>query len=236
MRRSGARSSRGTARSSVSSPPRPSSLVASAVALTGGSTPRPGPPAQTPAALRRAAGVPGLRLEYTAQAVDGVAPTPADMASDRLDPARSHRSDGRRRPDGHDARPGRGRGAARRHRPSRRRDRRQGARPDRQGRLRPARGHPGRRRASRSTSTKYPPLFGGDQIASATVGADQNGEPGGRLRPQAGRRAAVRRLHRGPHRELLRDHARRRGRVGAGHPERDHRTATSRSPAAAPTA
>jgi preprotein translocase subunit SecD len=54
-------------------------VVASAVTLTGGATPRPGPSVQTPAPSL-AAGVPGLRLEYTAQPVDGVAPTPADMA------------------------------------------------------------------------------------------------------------------------------------------------------------
>ena len=52
-------------------------LVASAVALTGGSTPRPGPTAPPPSV---AAGVPRLHLEYTAQTVDGVVPTPADMA------------------------------------------------------------------------------------------------------------------------------------------------------------
>ena len=56
-------------------------LVASAVALIGGSTPKPGlttPSAQTPAPSK--AGVPRLHLEYTAQTVDGVAPTAADMA------------------------------------------------------------------------------------------------------------------------------------------------------------
>ena len=55
-------------------------VVASALALTGGSTPRPGPSSGTPSPST-AAGVPGTRLEYTAQTVGGVAPTPADMAA-----------------------------------------------------------------------------------------------------------------------------------------------------------
>ena len=113
-------------------------VVASAVALSGGSTPGPAPTAQTPAPSV-AAGVPRLHLEYTAQTVDGVAPTPAGHGEGRLGPALPHRGDGRRRPDRHDARPGRGRRATRRHRPGRRRDRRPDARPYRQGRLRPAR-------------------------------------------------------------------------------------------------
>jgi preprotein translocase subunit SecD len=54
-------------------------LVASAVALTGGAAPKPGPTAHaSPPSV--AAGSPRLHLEYTAQTVDGVAPTPADMA------------------------------------------------------------------------------------------------------------------------------------------------------------
>jgi preprotein translocase subunit SecD len=55
-------------------------VLASAVALTGGSTPRPGPTAGTPGPSA-AVGVPGLHLEYTAQTVNGVPPTPADMAA-----------------------------------------------------------------------------------------------------------------------------------------------------------
>ena len=42
----------------------------------------------------------------------------------------------------------------------------------------------------------YPPLFSGDQVASATVGTDQNGRPRGRLRPEGRRQEQVRRLHR----------------------------------------
>ena len=44
---------------------------------------------------------------------------------------------------------------------------------------------------------------------------------GGRLRAQGRRQEQVRGLHQGQHRQLLRDHARRRGRLGAGHPELD---------------
>ncbi len=54
-------------------------VVASAVAITGGGAPRPGPSAQTPAPSI-VADVPGLRLEYTAQPVAGVAPTATEMA------------------------------------------------------------------------------------------------------------------------------------------------------------
>ena len=54
---------------------------------------------------------------------------------------------------------------------------RQPRRPDRPARLRPARHDPGDRGPGRSTSKQYPPLFSGDQVASATVGTDQNGRP-----------------------------------------------------------
>ena len=36
---------------------------------------------------------------------------------------------------------------------------------------------PGERRTRRSISVRFPPLFSGDQIASASVGVDQNGRP-----------------------------------------------------------
>ena len=55
-------------------------IGASALVLTGGSPPHPGPSAPT-AVPSVGAGVPGLHVEYAAQAVKGVAPTPADMAA-----------------------------------------------------------------------------------------------------------------------------------------------------------
>ena len=41
----------------------------------------------------------------------------------------------------------------------------------------PARVDPGHRRARSLDPKQYPPLFSGDQVASATVGTDQNGRP-----------------------------------------------------------
>ena len=59
-------------------------VVASAVALTGGSTPRTGPSAQSPSPSVAASVVPGevlTHLEYTAQPVGGVAPTKTDLSA-----------------------------------------------------------------------------------------------------------------------------------------------------------
>ena len=54
---------------------------------------------------------------------------------------------------------------------------RQPHRPDRPARLRPARVDPGDRPTRSLDPKQYPPLFSGDQVASATVGTDQNGRP-----------------------------------------------------------
>ncbi len=149
-------------------------VVASAVALTGGSTPRPGPAAQSPAPST-VAGLSGLRLVYTAQAVGGVAPKPADMAAiasilrTRIEPmgvagATVTTHDlvivvdlpGVTEPDADAVRKVLGQTGKVEFVPL----------GDTQG----TEGEP-------LDLTKYPPLFGGDQISSARVGADQNGNP-----------------------------------------------------------
>ncbi len=150
-------------------------VVASAVALSGGSTPRPGPTAQTPPPSM-AAGVPRLHLEYTAQTVDGVAPTPADMA--KVASVLRSRIDATGVADPtvttHDL----------------------VVVVELPGVIDPADvetvgrmlGHTGKvdfvplgettaTEGDPIDLTKNPPLFGGDQIASATVGTDQNGAP-----------------------------------------------------------
>ena len=164
--------------------------------------------------------MPGLRLEYTAQAVGGVAPTPADMAAiasilrARIDPM------GFAGPTvtTHDLvvvvdLPGVTEADAETVRKVLGQTGKVGFVP--LGETQVTEGAP-------LDLATYPPLFGGDQIAKATVGTDQNGRPAIEFVLQAGRGTPVRRVHRGPHRELLRDHARWRRRVGAGHPERDH--------------
>ena len=95
----------------------------------------------------------------------------------RLGPALPGRCDGGRGSDRRDARPGHGRGATRRRRRGRRRDAWAGcsATPDKVefvplGDTPVGVGEP-------IDPTKNPPLFGGDQIASATMAADQNGAP-----------------------------------------------------------
>jgi preprotein translocase subunit SecD len=150
-------------------------LVASAVALTGGSAPKPGPALQTPPPSV-AADVPRLHIEYTAQTVDGVAPTPADMA--KVASVLRSRIDAMGVADPtvttHDLvtvveLPGVI-------------DPADGPHVDRLlghtgkvdfvplGETTAAEGDP-------IDLTTNPPLFGGEQIASATVAADQNGDP-----------------------------------------------------------
>jgi preprotein translocase subunit SecD len=147
-------------------------LVASAVALTGGSAPGPGPTAPPPSV----AGVPRLHLEYTAQTIDGDAPTPADMA--KIASVLHSRIDAMGIADptvtSHDMvvaveLPGVI----------------DSADVETVGRML---GHTGKVdfvplgdaqvvEGDPVDLAKYPPLFGGDQIASATVAADQNGAP-----------------------------------------------------------
>lgn len=150
-------------------------VVASAVALSGGSVPRPAPSSQTPPPSA-AGGVPGLHLAYTAQPVDGRAPTPADMA--KVASVLRARVDAMGVADStvttHDRvvvveLPGVV----------------DPADVETVGRIL---GHTGKIDfvplgdtqvgvGEPIDLTRNPPLFGGDQIASATVAADQNGSP-----------------------------------------------------------
>jgi preprotein translocase subunit SecD len=155
-------------------------VVASAVLLTAGSTPKPGltaPSAQTPAPSATPAGVAGLHLEYTAQTVDGVAPTPADMA--KIASVLHARVDAMGVADPtvatHDLviavdLPGIT----------------DASDVETVGRLLGQTGKVdfvplGQTSASvgdRLDLTSHPPIFGGDQIAKAAVSTDQNGQPG----------------------------------------------------------
>ena len=64
---------------------------------------------------------------------------------------------------------------------------------------------------------QYPPQFSGDQVASATVGTDQNGRPAVDFVLKDDGRGQVRRVHRESRRPVLRDHPRPHGHLGAGH-------------------
>ncbi len=65
----------------------------------------------------------------------------------------------------------------------------------------------------------YPPLFSGDQVQERHDRPGHHGRADRRLRPQGGRRQAVRGLHRRERRELLRDRPRWRRHLGPGDPE-----------------
>ena len=66
-------------------------------------------------------------------------------------------------------------------------------------------------------------LFSGDQVDQAFASQDSNGARAVGFQLKSEGRAALRRLHHGERRQLLRHRARRERRLRAGHPERDHR-------------
>ena len=188
-----------------------------ALAISGGS-PRPGPTTPTVAPTASPAPETGLRLEYEVLPSDGVKPGPADLATivsiiERRVAATgvvgaTVQADGPDRiivklPGVTDATP-----------------------------IRKLIGQTGRidfvplgqtQVTIHQTidSGRYPPLFSADQVGSATVSADQNGQPAIDfvLKPEGARLFA--RLHGQEHRGLLRDHCGRSGRLGPGDPERD---------------